>query len=376
MEIRLQAENKVYTTGEIISGKVLVKQAVSCEQLRISIVLIGKTIQSSVEPSQADAPIGKMQTVVTKLTPIPNSGSRVDYDFLRMHQVHHGNTLDSCYDDEIPISFLIPDVLPFDPCSALAAEETRAKAYHVQIPPSINHQNDRFCPEMCKITYYIYAEVYLGCGERISAKKSVRILPLYTERPPRLWGDPGTIQLSDATTLRTTLWTGSTGHLTVHASPHKSIYLPINDQERSPIAPIRLDLDLEVIGASCKLPQQCQFRAILEGVTYWSTTPMGDLPNGARLQQDPSGQVFRTSICLRKNKSVGLKWNAKDSETSGSHHATILVPVTMPKGVNIPPTFYHFYVSREYFIRIELVVGRARTLNLKLPFQVYNSLEN
>lgn len=55
MEIHLQAENKVYTTGEIISGKVLVKQAVSCEQLRISIVLVGKTTQSSLEPSKTDA---------------------------------------------------------------------------------------------------------------------------------------------------------------------------------------------------------------------------------------------------------------------------------------------------------------------------------
>lgn len=55
MEIRLQAEDKVYTTGETISGKVLVKQTVLCEQLRVSIVLIGKTLLSqSLEPSQAD----------------------------------------------------------------------------------------------------------------------------------------------------------------------------------------------------------------------------------------------------------------------------------------------------------------------------------
>lgn len=166
------------------------------------------------------------------------------------------------------------------------------------------------------------------------------------------------------------------GHLTLHASPPKSIYLPIGGQERPKTAPIRLDLDLEDFDASTKLPRQCQFRVILEGVTYWTTKPMNDLPDGTRLQNAPNGQVFRTSIFLRKNKGVGLKWIEKYQETNGSHQATLLVLVVIPKGLDVCPTFYHCYVSREYFIRIKLAVGRARTLDLRLPFQIYNSLED
>lgn len=153
-----------------------------------------------------------MQTVVTNFVPFPNSGSRVDYVFLKMHQSYHEDFLESCYDYEIfPISFVIPNVLPFDPCSGLPTEETGLKNCHVQLPPSIHHKGDQFCPQMCKITYYIHAEVHLGCGKRLNTKKAVRILPLYAERPPQLWGDTGNIQRLDATSLRTTLWTGSIG---------------------------------------------------------------------------------------------------------------------------------------------------------------------
>ncbi|KAJ5963037.1 hypothetical protein N7501_007978 [Penicillium viridicatum] len=358
MEIQLSTKDQIYTTGDSIRGELLLKERGSCERLRISLTLIGAA-----------------RVVVTTLAPLANSGSTVDNVFLKMHQFDHALEL---YPKNgiFPILFVVPDALPSDPCSEPMAG-VGFNHGHCQLPPSIHYKADQFCPQMCSVAYYIYAEVALECGEKLHVKRPVRLLPSYLERPPRLWVNSGNVQLSDATRLRKTLWAASQGQLTVYSPQQKSAYLPIDTRGRSDIAPIHLDLDfdLEGVEVSNELPQQCQLRTVLEAVTYLTTTPMSDLPDGVRFRDDPNAQVFRRSLCLWKNKGVALNWVERNGKASGSRQAAILVPVVVPEEASIPPTFYHCYISREYFMRVELVVGRSQPLHLKLPLQIYNSLE-
>ncbi|KAJ5508683.1 hypothetical protein N7527_010826 [Penicillium freii] len=330
MEIQLSTKDQIYTTGDSIRGELVLKRRRSCERLRISLTLIGTA-----------------RVVVTTLAPLANSGSTVDNVFLKMHQFDHALEL---YPKNgiFPILFVVPDVLPSDPCSTPMAGEGFNHG-HYQLPPSIHYKADQFCPEMCSISYYIYAEVALECGEKLHVKRPVRLLPSYLERPPRLWVNNGNVQLSDATRLRKTLWAASQGQLTVHSPQQKSAYLPIDTQD--------LDFDLDGVEVSNELPQQCQLRTVLEAVTYLTTTPMSDLPDGVRFRDDPNAQVFRRSLCLWKNKGVALNWVERNGKASGSRQAAILVPVAVPEEASISPTFYHCYVSREYFMRVELVVG-------------------
>lgn len=291
-----------------------------------------------------------------------------------MHQFDHALEL---YPKNgiFPILFVVPDALLSDPGSKPMAG-VGFNHGHCQLPPTIHYKADQFCPKMCSIAYYIYAEVTLECGEMLHIKRPVRLLPSYLERPPRLWVNSGNVQLSDVTRLRKTLWAASQGQLTVNSPQQKSAYLPVETRGRSDIAPIHLDLDfdLEGVEVSNELPQQCQLRTVLEAVTYLTTTPMSGLPDEVRFRDDPNAQVFRRSLCLWKNKGVALNWVERNGKTSGSRQAAILVPVAVPEEASISPTFYHCHISREYFMRVELVVGRSQPLHLKLPLQVYNSL--
>jgi hypothetical protein len=47
MNIRLSTEDRVYTTGETITGELVIKPVPSCERLRISITLKGYEAFSS-----------------------------------------------------------------------------------------------------------------------------------------------------------------------------------------------------------------------------------------------------------------------------------------------------------------------------------------
>jgi hypothetical protein len=313
--------------------------------------------------------------VVTQLVPFHNNGSAVDGLFLNMQQTDYEEISEPYYQRAvIPISFVIPDRLPFDPCSGEFLGASGLRQDHVQLPPSMHYERDPSCPEMCSIFYYLYADVDLGCGKRLCAKKQVRVLPLYPERPPRLWEDGSNIRLSDTTALRTTMLAASVGQLKLHASQPKSMFLPTNGPGGPGIASIHLYLDIDGLEAPSKLPRSCQIRAILEVVTYWSTKAMTDMPDMVHLHNSTDVQVFRSSVCLRKNKSVGLKWVEKNGGAENSRQAALIVPVVLPGNTGIVPTFYHCYASREYFMRIELVVGKSRTLRLKLPLQIYNSL--
>ncbi|KAJ6133774.1 hypothetical protein N7523_000096 [Penicillium sp. IBT 18751x] len=307
-----------------------------------------------------------MRSVVTKMTPFPDSGSAVDYKFLKMYHADYTETPEPyCKSKNFPVSFVVPEALPFDPCSD----------GHLQLPPSIDYNWDKFCPEMCSIIYYIHAEIETGCGEKLHAKKQVRLLPMSPERPPRLWGESGEVQLCDTTQLRMGLLSTKTGRITLQACQEKSLYLPIDARQRREITSIHLDLALEGIETPTKLPQQCQLRATIEAATYLTTSPMSDLPSGMNLQNSTNGQVYRTSLCLWRNKCVGLKWIEKDGQGTGSHQVALVVPVPLPGDISIPPTFYHCYIAREYFMRIEVAIGWSRTLHLKLPLQIYNALE-
>ncbi|KOC12975.1 hypothetical protein AFLA70_34g004000 [Aspergillus flavus AF70] len=355
IEIRLTSKQTVFTTGETLQGELVLYRRNAPQSARVSITLIGRT-----------------STTVTKTTPFPNSGSIVDYTFLQMH---HIETQGSCHDYRIfPFSFLIPGALPSDPCFEHIPPGTAAHhgKNHLQLPPSVDYNSDKYCPEMCNIIYYVHAEVDIG-NQRLHATRQIQLLPLYPEQPPRLWpeGEGSEIQMADSTGLRTSLLGAKTGHVTVRAREAKPLYLPPDQRHRSTMAPIRFDLSLESVLPEPTLPDSCQVKVTLEAVTYFTLLPMDQLPNW-QSTVNGQGQFFRASVCSWKNKSVGLQWIEK---ADYSHTTSIVVPIPVSGDVAIVPTFRHCYVAREYFAKVEVTVGYSRTLRVKVPIQIYNSLE-
>ncbi|KAB8212414.1 hypothetical protein BDV34DRAFT_183943 [Aspergillus parasiticus] len=355
MEIRLTSKQTVFTTGETLQGELVLHRRNAPQSARISITLIGRT-----------------STTVTKTTPFPNSGSIVDYTFLQMH---HIETLGTCHDHRIfPFSFVIPEALPSDPCSEhiLPRKAAHHGKDHLQLPPSVDYNSDKYCPEMCSIIYYVHAEVDIG-NQRLHATRQIQLLPLYPEQPPRLWpeGEGSEIQMADSTGLRMSLLGAKTGHVTVRAREAKPLYLPPDHRHRSTMAPIRFDLGLESVLPEPTFPDNCQVKVTLEAVTYFTLLPMDELPNW-QSTVNGQGQFFRASVCSWKNKSVGLQWIEQEDY---SHTASIVVPVPVSSDIAIVPTFRHCYVAREYFAKVEVTVGFSRTLRVKVPIQIYNSLE-
>ncbi|KNG83268.1 hypothetical protein ANOM_008540 [Aspergillus nomiae NRRL 13137] len=355
MEIRLTSKQTVFTTGDTLQGELVFHRRNAPQGARVSITLFGRT-----------------STTVTKTTPFPNSGSIVDYTFLQMH---HSEALEACHHRRIlPFSFVIPGALPSDPCSEHVPSGTAAHhgKDHLQLPPSVDQNSDRFCPEMCSIVYYVHAEVDMG-NQRLHATRQVQLLPLYPEQPPRLWpeGEGSEVQMSDTTGLRMCLLGAKTGHVTVRAREAKPLYLPPGQHHGSTMAPIRFDLGLESLHPELTFPDNCQVKVTLEAATYFTLLPMDELPSWQSAAKG-QGQCFRASVCSWKNKSVGLQWMEK---AGNMHTASLVVPIPVSGDVALVPTFHHCYVAREYFARVEVTVGCSRTLRVKVPVQIYNSLE-
>ncbi|KAE8161441.1 hypothetical protein BDV40DRAFT_184328 [Aspergillus tamarii] len=355
MEIRLTSKQTVFTTGERLQGELVLRQRNVPRGAHISITLIGRT-----------------STTVTKTTPFPNSGSIVDYTFLQMH--HIGIQESSHHPRIIPFSFVIPDALPSDPCSEHIPSRTAAShgKDHLQLPPSVDYNSDKYCPEMCSIIYYVHAEVDIS-NQRLRATRQIQLLPLYPEKPPCLWpeGEGSGVQMSDSTGLRMSLLGAKIGHVTVRAQEAKPLYLPPDQRHASTMAPIRFNLDLECLLPESTFPDNCQVKVTLEAVTYFTLSPMVELPNW-QSAVNGQGQFFRASICSWKNKSVCLQWIEREDD---SHTASIVVPIPVSGDVALVPTFRHCYVAREYFARVEVTVGCSRALRVRVPVQIYNSLE-
>lgn len=345
MEIRLTSKHTVFTTGQTIEGELTLPRRNTTQYARISVALIGRTTTS-----------------IMNSLPFPNSGSTMDDTFLQMH---HTETLKASHDQRIfPFSFVIPDALPFDSCS----EKIPSGNGHLQLPPSVDYSSDRFCPEMCSVVYYIHAEVVIG-KERLHATRQVQLLPLYPEQPPRFGadGEDNETHMSDSTALRLSLLGAKMGRVTVRAREAKPLYLPPDQPHHgSTIAPIRLDLVLSRLHPDPGFPADCQVKVTLEAVTYFTALPMVKLPTS-------QGQLFSASMCSWKNKSIGLTWSGNKDD---SHSSSIVVPIPVPSDTSVIPTFHHCYVAREYFAKVELTVGYSRTLRIKVPVQIYNSLPN
>ncbi|KAB8074147.1 hypothetical protein BDV29DRAFT_125635 [Aspergillus leporis] len=357
MEIRLNNKQTIFTTGDTITGDLIFHRKTSRQHADISVALIGRTT-----------------TTVTKSMPYPNNGTTIDYPFLQMH---HTETLplSQCNQTTFPCTFVVPSLLPLDPCTKhLPGTAHHQNQTHLQLPPSINYNLDKFCPKMCSVIYYLHAEVNIG-SERLYAKRGIQLLPLYSEGPPRLWTEE--IQGSETTSLRAGLWGTKIGRITLCAGQSKALCLPEfgRQQKQKPtMTPMRLDLRLESFDSrTARLPAECQVRVTLEAVTYYTTLPMGELPSLQNVVER-QGQACRAVVCSWKNKSVGLQWSRWDGG-DGSYEASIVVPVPGGGG-DIVPTFYHCYVAREYFAKVEVVVGSSRTLRVKVPVQIYNSVES
>ncbi|OGM45530.1 hypothetical protein ABOM_006478 [Aspergillus bombycis] len=355
MEIRLTGKQTVFTTGDALQGELVLHRRNAPQGARVSITLCGRT-----------------STTVTKTTPFPNTGSIVDYTFLQMH---HIEPLEACHHHHIvPFSFVIPDALPSDPCYEHIPSGTAAHhgKDHLQLPPSVDYNSDKFCPEMCSIIYYVHAEVDMG-NQRFHATRQVQLLPLCPEQPPRLWpeGECSEIQMSDTTGLRMSLLGAKTGHVTLCARETKPLYLPPDQRHGSTMAPIHFNLGLESLHPEPTCPDNCQVKVTLEAATYFTLLPMDELPSWQSAAKG-QGQFFRASVCSWKNKSVGLQWIEKAGNT---HTASLVVPIPVPGDVALVPTFHHCYVAREYFARVEVTVGCSRTLRVTVPVQIYNLLE-
>ncbi|KAF7592955.1 hypothetical protein BBP40_012191 [Aspergillus hancockii] len=311
--------------------------------------------------------------------PFPNSGTTVELPFLKMHhtETHSGpQTI-------IPFAFTLPTTLPLDPCTKHSPSTITnpQNQTHLQLPPSIDYDLDKFCPEMCSVLYHLHAEADTG-PERLTATRLIRLCPLYAERPPRLW--TGEVCGYDTTSLRVGLWATKIGRVSLRAGECRGVYLPLSGrqqqggeekQERPVKRPMRLDLWVECYDPRTRLPGECQVKVTLEAVTYFTALPMGELPS-LQSVSDRQGQAFQAGMCSWKNKSVGLTWSPGWEGVDGTCGASIVVPVPVPGGEDVVmPTFYHCYVAREYFARVEVVVGNSRTLRVRVPVQIYNSVD-
>ncbi|KAE8353034.1 hypothetical protein BDV28DRAFT_115602 [Aspergillus coremiiformis] len=350
MEIHLTKTQTVFTTGETIQGELVLPRRYAPQYAYICIALIGSTTTT--------VPIG---------TSFPNNGRTIDCTFLN---IRHIETLEPWHHQLVfSFSFVIPDALLFDSCSDhLPTGSGSTRQDHRQLPPSMDHHSDRFCPEMSSIIYHIRAEVDNG-SERLHVSQRIHLLPLYPEQPPRLWTQAADhiAQMTDSTDLRMNRLGTKAGRITIRAKNIRPLYQPPG-QHGSTLTPIRLHLDLDSLPPEPTFPPHCRVRVTLKAVTYFTTVPMTELPRWENAVNEQR-QLFRTSVCSWKNKSVRLQWIESDL----SPRASLVIPIPVSCNVALLPTFYHCYVARAYFVKVEVVIGCSRKLRVKVPVRIYNS---
>ena len=117
-------------------------------------------------------------------------------------------------------------------------------------------------------------------------------------------------------------------------------------------------------------PELVSLTAKLVTSTFFSTVRAAYIPTLSRSAADPTTGVYTENTLLSSRCIGNVKWEPSSLAGKQTYHATLIVPVTAPKGKHLTPSFSSCFASRSYLLALSLSARPSTSLTLKLPLQV------
>ncbi len=269
---------------------------------------------------------------------------------------------------------------------------------------------DDMAPETSKITYMVKAKI-IRYGETDSkevtlAEKSraVRVIPASEELPPLSVNEEGNeYVLRKQKGLRKGFFRVRLGCLSMEAAQPKSLILPPPRSQLSevPSTTATVVLRFDPINERAFPPRLGQLVSKLRVDTHFTSKPARSIPSKDTKIFDPHRGCYSESLLLSSRCMESARWHKGDSispsrrvdssttipspprsEPSSPnpikpfYTTALLVPVTLPAGKGLVPTFHSCFVSRVYVLELSLTAYTsdsrlsAATLTLRLPLQI------
>ena len=372
---------------------------------------------------------GTTRTYVEKMATTSPTAGRTEafHSFLRMVQPMENALpdppiLQEGRPYEFPYTFKIPERMLPQSCTHQVNNDTVREA-HLNLPPSLGDPMvateggkallDDMAPDMGVVSYALRVRITKGrnsSGRHIilaEESRKIRVIPAFPEWPPLdvLGGQHDDYRLRKEKDIKKGMFKGRLGRLTMESTQPKSLRLPSVrcKDSRSTTTMATVNLRFDPTSETPGPPRLNQLNTKIKVSTFFSSTPMREIPTKSNeyYYSNVKGSI-NESLSLSSRCLASVEWERHESSSdpiqrdsafsslSGPvtsiprpsesyfgksfYTATILVPVTLPKGSKVfVPTFYSCLVARRYALDLYLSVnmpGFQPTLHLKLPIQV------
>lgn len=316
----------------------------------------------------------------------------------------------------LPFSFVVPHALP-NTCKHKTASP-RVKSDHLRLPPSLGDSEtaghgtttlDDLAPDMTRISYGVRVRVYKQREnedkEIILSEKTrrVRIAPAVEEQPPVDVDESEEYCLRREKGIRKGFLKPKTGKLIMEASQPKALELlpPRSECEGSPTTMVSVQLRFDPFADSAEPPKLGQLSSKLRVGTFFASCARENFPSQKTMAWDATQGLYvdvltLSSRCmsatewlrhephtstdaalLRRGSGMNLSGPAKCPQPSAKarpdlpfYTAQLLIPVSLPKGKLLVPTFHSCLVSRVYNLELTLSLPPTASATLKVPLQL------
>ncbi|KAB8275438.1 hypothetical protein BDV30DRAFT_236805 [Aspergillus minisclerotigenes] len=357
ISIKFDNPRQRYTTGEQIEGEVKITVDAETKFSEINISLEGSSRVNLLQPIITQLETGASHTFLTLDQPIDEvnyPASRV----LRPGKVYN-----------FPYTFIVPNRLPLKSCSHKATH-TSIRQAHTEAPPSLLLRN--LSQSLCEISYLIHVTVCRQLPNNhekletlASCTKPLHLVPAHGEELSFSRSEKHDMYRSSIVQEVKSQWKRQAlGRLEAVASTLQPIQVP------------SLCLPTDTVNTHVAL--QLRF----DPSTLFSTKPQEDYPSieniiadqmsrGAHVQVSSLPSPTISSIRWTKHMlpqysgSSGFDQSSQPSSTAeiglsltsstGYYYtASVMVPVSLPSGSNLAPTFHTCLVSRTYALELRL----------------------
>lgn len=422
MEVNLDQHfsSKVYTSGSIVSGNVVVQAQARDTPFEIFDIIFTGVAATRLDFVQSYT-TNSVRTFMKLRMPIPES------DFPSPRIFRAGQTY------TIPFHFVVPHQLTIGACNH-GCEAEAVQNQHLRLPPTMGYwEADDQAPDMTHIEYAVRTLATIrgiNTGEPkanlIEAKKIIKVLPALSEEPPlHITSNDERYCMSKMKTIRKNLLSAKMGELQASACEPGAIMLSSNGLGASSTT-ARVNLEFAPAAADQEPPKINSINGKIITTTFFGSTPQDRLPNFGSKDNYATTQLltYTGTHNLFTNRIDKVSWTEhklpmqrRDSgyETFGTpgspyspfspgeglnesdedggyfaprpsknkskksqgppvrHRAQIELPVTIPfsnKKIFLP-TFHSCIMSRVYVLQLTLSVGSNNTtISLSIPLQL------
>ncbi|KAL1962185.1 hypothetical protein VTN77DRAFT_531 [Rasamsonia byssochlamydoides] len=320
---------------------------------------------------------------------------------------------------KFPFTFVVPAQLLPQSCTHSICNQHLRHA-HTQLPPSFGDPMlasdgqsllDDLAPQMTQISYIIRV-----CVKRLSADgskpktlmavaKKVRIIPASVEQPPlEIASNSDDYCLRKEKDVRKGLLRGKMGRLVMAASQPKPLQLrPPGSDSTDVSTAVTVHLRFDPEGDELP-PRLGTLWSKLRASTFFATIPWTEFPSKSpALAWNTARGIYSETVPLSSLCVASAQWEHHTNPAAGRsrrgssqssssaetmtgpsasyagktfYTASIIVPVSLPKGKAFVPTFHSCLVSRVYTLELAVSYHTPNTsviapsLSLKIPIQI------